>query len=128
MTREAGVSQSKKGGKAALILTVLAVLIFLWTLWFYHDLSSSIVSQSDWTEAAEKISKDFAPADRVAIVPFWSTMGEQAFVDRKLPYRYVRYVSKEDWTGTGRLWVVSSHDRFVDRDEWLSAGQKAASE
>lgn len=123
--RQSTIAQNKTLGKPALILAALAVLIFIWTLWFYYELSSSNVSQSNWAEAAEKISKDFAPADRVAIVPFWASMGEQAFVERHLPYRYVRYVSKEDWTGTGRLWVVSAHNRFVDRDEWISSGQQA---
>ena len=96
----------------------------MWSWWFHHDLRAQTPSTADWERIAQAIKRDFKPGDRVAITPFWATMGERAFVQADLNYQYVRWVAREDWPDEKRLWVVSAYRRFVDRNEFIERGAK----
>ena len=107
---------------AALLLLVLALLLVLWSWLFYPMQAARTPTFDDWSVAASFVKERFKQGDFVAVVPFWASMGEKAFAENKLPHRYVRWVSREDWPVAKRLWVVSGYDRFIDREEWLARG------
>lgn len=113
---------SRAARLVAPVFLVLLVAGLVWTLAFYARLNRATPGQADWVEAARLIAQQARPGDVVAIVPFWATTGERAFVEAGLSYRYVRWVAREDWPGHPRLWVVHAHGRFVDRRELLRAG------
>ncbi len=104
-------------GAAALLVTLA-----LWSIYFHHSLTAQTPSVGDWQAAAGLIQEQAKPQDAVAVVPFWATTGEQAFVEAGLVPHYVRRVSQEDWPNVSRLWVVSSHDRFTDRADFIEQG------
>ncbi len=117
-TLEIAEKQGKTFLAALIVGLTLVCTLFSWR--FYAWLNVSTPTQEDWNRAAEIVKAEFLSGDFVAVTPFWATTGEKAFVDQELPYRYVRWIAREDWPNVERLWVVSGYDRFRDRDVFLS--------
>lgn len=106
-------------------LLLLTLVLVAYSAYFYWHLSDETPESSNWSSAAAAIKISKEKDDLVALVPFWATRGEEAFAKASLPYRYVRDVSKEEWPGAKRLWVVSSYDRFGDRQAFLDQGARS---
>lgn len=109
----------------ALASMVVIVAILIWTVLFYGKLEDQVPTLDDWANAASIIKQDYKQGDKVAIVPFWASMGEKYFAKADFDYIYLRYVNQEDFTGYKRLWVVSGYDRFVDRDAFAANGNQS---
>jgi len=109
---------------SAILLVLAIVAILIWTILFYKKLDNQVPELNTWIEAAKLVKTEYKPGDKVAIVPFWATMGEKAFAESRLDYMYLRFVAEEDWPTAKRLWVVSGYDRFLDRDKLIEAGNK----